>query len=90
MKRTSNSKCREFVQLREPFQASSLFAEERNGVYAVYSYGYHFPIFVYCEGNWYANSGRYSVSTSKHRSQAHPLENCIPLTTKELKELINQ
>jgi hypothetical protein len=41
-------------------------------VYAVYSYGYHFPIYAFIAGVWYRNSGKYSRSTSKHQGQARP------------------
>lgn len=49
-------------------------------VYVVYSYGFHWPLFIYepgeeqsDDGAWYENAERYSVTTSKHHSQLHPL-----------------
>lgn len=94
--RTSNTKCRALVQQRTPFVANNLFATalpanpnlnlpER---YVVYSYGTHFPLFVWQAldvgsglGIWYENQDRYSVSTSKHKSQAHPHYPTTPMTT---------
>jgi len=42
--------------------------------YVVYSYGSHWPMFVY-DGEvkkWCENSDKYSVSTSKQHTQLHP------------------
>jgi len=93
--KTSNGKCRYFVQTRQVFKASNIFAERSqtlNGenTYTVYSYGYHFPLFVYHEPTemWFENSNRYSVSTSKHRSQAHPLCPTIKVGTHQLEKLL--
>lgn len=87
--KTSNQKCRVFVQNCQAFQGSHLFGEwTREGVYAVYSYGYHFPLFAYLNGAWYANADRYSVSTSKQRGQAHPHTETIELKTEDLQRLI--
>jgi hypothetical protein len=87
--KTSNIKCRALVQQRTPFVANNLFAVYLNGRedlnlpprYVVYSYGTHFPLFVNQDGIWYENQDRYSQTTSKHRSQAHPHANTMPMTT---------
>jgi hypothetical protein len=76
------------VQDRREFVGSNLFAVYNNGKYVVYSYGDHFPLFVYHNGKWYENSDRYSVSTSKHRTQSHPHCDTLPLNTSQMKELI--
>lgn len=93
--KTSNGKCRTHVQNREVFKANNIFAERSQSLngeatYTVYSYGYHFPLFVYHEptGTWFENSNRYSVSTSKHRSQAHPLTQTIKANTHQLDKLL--
>jgi hypothetical protein len=57
--------------------------------YVVYSYGKHFPLFVHQDGIWYENQDRYSVSTSKHRSQSHPHTNTMPMTTSALQRIID-
>ena len=45
-------------------------------VYVVYSYGYHFPMYVYdtATGKWYGNSDKYGVTTSKHQGKYRPVE----------------
>lgn len=56
--------------------------------YVVYSYGTHFPMFIYLGNTWYENSDKYSVTTSKQQTQAHPQMDTIKMTTKEMKELL--
>ena len=92
--KVSNTNCREFVINKKPFKANNLFAEYRNiepidDVYVVYSYGYHFPMFVNVKGTWYENCDRYSVSTSKQKNQAHPLVKTIKVPTNEIKNIIH-
>jgi len=77
-KRVSNREAHAYVERHEPFKGSNTWAEwahNRDGVsrYVVYSYGEHWPLFIYEEGKWYENADKYSRSTSKHRSQLHPL-----------------
>lgn len=86
--KTSNSKCREFVRTCTPFKGNNLYGVEENNKFVVYSYGRHFPLFAYVDGQWYENSDRYSVTTSKHRSQSHPLCDTTKVSTTELKNLI--
>jgi len=71
MKQIANADARPYVARREPFKGSNLWGEWRNtdehessGVYVVYSYGQHFPMWVYDED---------SRTTSKHKGQTHPL-----------------
>jgi hypothetical protein len=79
MDRVANAKCRTKVQLRQPFKGSNLWGEWVGSVYAVYSYGRHFPLWVYDPETeqWFGNADRYSVSTSKHRTQSQPLQVAI-------------
>ena len=94
--KTSNGKCRYHVQNRVEFKANNIFSEHRSTyfnremLYIVYSYGHHYPMFVYHErsGTWFENVDRYSVSTSKHRSQAHPLCPTIKVGTHQLEKLL--
>lgn len=92
MKRVSNSSCRPFVQQRTPFQGSNLYAINLGqGTddfrYVVYSYGIHWPLFVYTNGCWFENEQKHSVSTSKHRSQSHPHHPTILLSTHWMRTL---
>ena len=82
----ANRDAREFVQKKHPFQGNNLFAEffcvdPKDATpgqygYVVYSYGKHWPLFVCItvdgQDLWFENEDRHSVTTSKHRSQAHP------------------
>jgi len=99
--RIANINAREYVQRNEPFKGSNMFGEydhveEWEGAmgkqtpYVVYSYGYHFPMFIYLGNSWYENSDKYSVSTSRQQSQAHPHMDTIKMTTKEMKELLKK
>jgi|TARA_R110000824_G_scaffold400391_1_gene607833 hypothetical protein len=55
------------------FKGNNTFAEyNESGVYTVYSYGYHFPMYVFKDLTWYENSDKYSVSTSKQQTQMRP------------------
>ena len=79
MIRIANNKARDFVARREEFQGSNMFGSwlDREGekLYIVYSYGSHFPMYIYDNdaNEWIANSDKYSRSTTRHQSQARPL-----------------
>lgn len=81
-----NRDARQFVQNRKPFTGSNLYGgwivggwivagegETREERYVVYSYGRHWPLFIYTNGVWFENEDKYGMTTSKHRSQSHPL-----------------
>lgn len=86
--KTTNTKCRQYVQSKTVFQANNIFSENHNNVYVVYSYGYHWPMFANINGQWYENKDKYSVSTSKQHNQANPLVDTIKVSVSELKSLI--
>lgn len=76
--RTTNRDSASHVERRIEFNGSNLFAryhDDNDGnadmLYAVYSYGYHWPLLVYdCQvSKWFRNSSRYGVTTSKHATQ---------------------
>ena len=79
MTKTTNRNARKLVQTQIDFQANNIFASHWKGMYVVYSYGEHWPMFICKDGQWYENDGRYSVTTSKHRSQTHPHAETIKL-----------
>lgn len=92
--RVANKDCRRFVEAREEFDGSNIFARIRpNGDYTVFSYGYHFPIYHYDQknGNWYQNTTRFSASTSRHQSQAKPrnVSEFIQVEVAEMKRIAN-
>lgn len=91
--RINGRHCRAKVQARQPFRNSNgqLYAQlEANGIYAVYSYGAHWPLFAYNAqtDQWFENVDRCSVTTSKHRSFAHPQTCTIKVSKDELREIV--
>lgn len=90
--KTTNTKSRQFVQNLKPFEANNLSARVENGkfkLYVVYSYGWY-PLFAYHydSNKWFENSERYSVSTSKQRTQCHPHADTIEISHASMKDLI--
>jgi len=90
----ATNRCRSHVQSLSPFQChGSLYAKHERSVdgstmYVVYSYGPHWPLFVFHEGVWYENSERYSPTTSKHRSLSHPHCDTVPVTSRDLQRFV--
>lgn len=85
--RINGRQCRSYVKKREPFRNSNgqlyavwtaagvAYADTPVGMrYVVYSYGEHWPLFIWDDltQRWYANSEKYGTTTSRHHSQAHP------------------
>lgn len=75
--KTTNAKCRAYVRSCTPFTNSNdqLFGRwETPHLYVVYSYGSHWPLFMYNAATclWYENEDKYSVTTSRHHGYAHP------------------
>lgn len=84
--RITNRQMRGYVQKLQPFRNSkeSVFSRLYAGSelasvptrYVVYSYGEHFPMYVFDHQmqSWYGNEDKYSRTTSKHQSQACPFD----------------
>jgi hypothetical protein len=93
MVKIANREARQYVRTQSPFKGNNLHGESMsvNGtfLYVVYSYGY-WPLFVYVGplGRWYENEERYSVTTSKHRSQSHPYGDTVMVSKQALCELV--
>jgi hypothetical protein len=88
MVRITNTKSRKLVELKKEFKANNMFSVNNNGKYVVYSYGKHFPIFANVNGKWYENADKYSITTSKHTSQARPYnENIEKVNLQKMLEL---
>lgn len=99
VQKIANGKCREYVRNHKEFIGNNLYGrlvsispDSGETVYVVYSYGAHFPLFIYhyTTDTWFENEDRYSVTTSKHRSQAHPLVPTKKASTTFMKTLISQ
>ena len=91
MAKTTLKEMQAEVNGRREFEGNSVFAKAGTSFYTVYSYGYHFPMYVYdyAIGKWIGNKDKYSVTTSKHQGKCHPHEVEFWLTTKELKDMLN-
>ena len=87
---SSNKDADKYTTNREPFKGSNTWGEWIRDVYAVYSYGYHFPIYVYDEqlGLWFGNKDKYSQSTAKQISQSRPSYDATILPKSELIEIM--
>jgi hypothetical protein len=93
--KVANKNARQYVDELKEFEGSNTFAENKvafdeTGLYVVYSYGYHFPMYIYDyqAGIWIGSRDKYSVSTTKHQSQCRPSEkiHCWLDTTEQMKE----
>lgn len=89
----NNSEMREFTTVRDHFKNNhgSVYTDEVNGLYVVYSYGVHFPMWVYDEGSdmWIGNKSKFSVTTSRTQNQSRPDTDAIEMMhTDELIHLI--
>ena len=92
--RVSNRDSRRYVQRRETFKNhnNTLWGTmfHMHQMYTVYSYRMSWPLFIAVqpiEGGewvWFENSSKVSVTTSRHRTQAHPLRPTTHLTIDEM------
>lgn len=90
--RTINKWADSFVTKREPFVASNVFGEWVKDLYIVYSFGHHFPMFVWDNkaGAWFENTDKFSRTTSKHQGQLRPDAHVeYKLVTEEIKGLVS-
>jgi hypothetical protein len=91
MKKIANNQARQVVTDMLEFQGSNTFGVWENpACYVVYSYGKHFPIYVFdvVSDMWFGNYDKYSVSTSKHQSQLRPNAPVIYKNTHFLNNII--
>ena len=78
MKKCSNKDVKYYVDSKELFVANNIFSStissEKGDFYVIYSYGWHFPMYAfnYKTNTWFVNKDKYSVTTSKHQTQAKP------------------
>ena len=92
---TTVQSCRQYVERRVPFHTTNkqLFGYWcDSGVYAVFSYGQHWPLFVYepQTTRWFANEDKYGTTTSKHYGKAHPFATPVTsLSCTAMKKLVS-
>ena len=97
---TQNRNARGLVDHREEFKGSNLFSKwnDERTVYAVYSYGFHWPLVAWVRGRfdppslsmWFINVDKYSHSTSCHLTYTRPTADAVEVGTDELKQIIRQ
>lgn len=92
--RITGPACRAWVMERCKFQNSNgqLYGQWEEGGdarYVVYSYGEHWPLFIYVPhvNTWFENKDRHSSTTSKHRTQTHPHCETVALSLEQMKLL---
>lgn len=58
-----------------------------NGVYIVYSYGHHWPLFIHKNGVWYENSSRSTRTTNRQRVNFRPRANTCLVDIERMLEM---
>ena len=90
--RVSNNKAIEYVEKLEEFDGSNTMGRwvGDENLYVVYSYGSHFPMYIYDkeQGKWLGNKDKYSRSTTRHQSQLRPSSVGLWLNTDEMKDVV--
>jgi hypothetical protein len=90
MTRTSNKNAGALVDRLEPFRGNHTFATNEGHKYVVYSYGYHWILYIYDRDTciWYENEDKYSATTSKHRSQLRPNANTVKISKSDIHAMV--
>ena len=85
MKYTTNQ-CREQVRQKNEFRNNNdtIFGRWRADVYVVCSYGWHFPMFIWANNQWFENSSKYSHTTTKQMGQVRPSYDTKHLTNNQM------
>lgn len=93
MSRVPLSDVRREVIGRREFSGNSIYGQNWTigdvSMYVVFSYGTHWPLWIYRRGKWYGNSDKYSVTTGRHRTASNP--GCIDewLSCDDMKHLLH-
>lgn len=78
MSYTSLREAGAMVRHKVPFKGSNIeaktYVDGGDTWYVVYSYGTHFPMYIfdYNTEQWFGNNDKYSPSTSRHQSACRP------------------
>ena len=98
--RVSNNKARQYVEKLEEFQGSNtkgiwhnwdnIWEGGAKKLYVVYSYGSHFPMYIYDdqENKWIGNKDKYSSSTTRHQSLLRPSSVGLWLDTEDMQHVV--
>ena len=94
--KTTNTKAHDLVGQCAPFKGHNTFGEfTKPNMYVVYSYGYHWPMYIYSYINhkWYRNTSKYSSTTSKQTTILKPHfltdEDFVDCTLNEMQNVLN-
>jgi len=76
----NDSEAKHFVRARREFTASKrrMFGRHsHNGLYTVFSWGTHWPLYIYDESvdQWYGCNEKHTVSTNRHAKVCQPVHN---------------
>lgn len=92
MAKIANTNARVLVKSRMPFTGSNLYGRwTTSNLYVVYSYGEHFPLWIYDQSldHWLENTSKYSQTTSTHKSRTNPYPvGTITLPNDDMKSVI--
>lgn len=87
-----NADVRDYVNRRERFITGNktMYSVIKNDMYIVYSYGEHWPMYVYdaIGREWFSNKDKSSRTTGKHTSCARPDQPTTPCSCLYLKDMI--
>lgn len=89
---SSNRKAGQYVTNREPFKGSNTWGKWIKNLYVVYSYGRHFPMYIWDNslGVWFGNEDKYSRSTTRHQGYLRPTTSYISYyNTEALRKLVS-
>lgn len=64
-----------------------LTGKDENGIYIVYSYGHHWPLFIHKNGVWYENCSRSTRTTNRQRVQFRPRANTCLVEVERMLEM---
>ena len=93
MKTISNTEMSDYTTELQPFttHTESVWTDDIGDMYVVYSYGTHFPIYMFDHRTemWFGNSDRFSPTTSRHQTLARPqVEGIYMVTSTDLCDII--
>ena len=92
----ANRDVRSYVNARDEFKTNNgtIFAttNRRTGLYVVFSYGHHFPMYAYDPDaqQWFGNLDKYSSTTSRHQNHARPDADIHWLDTDDMSQLFSK
>lgn len=92
MSYTKLNDMRNLVENRTNFEGNSVVGKWMGSLYAVFSYGEHFPMYIYDTKTqaWVGNGDKWGVTTSKHQSKCRPNSVRVWLNTEQMRDVIRR